>query len=163
MAQTFTATACQTFQNTGFFINPPKFIEEGMIVRAVTFNLAAVSATASAIIQMVPVPKGCQIHDVILSWDMAGGGGISGMAVGDGNGDQRYMLVAASATGSAVCRLGQTINAGVYDQGVGGGSVGYSYSVDDTIDVKIVVVSAYQASATIRLQVLYSMDNNQKG
>lgn len=163
MAQTFTATACQTFGTTGFFINPPKYIEEGMVVRAVTYNLAAVSATASAIIQMVPVPKGCQIHDVVLSWDMAGGGGIQGIAVGDGNGDQRYMLIAASCTGSSVCRLGQTINAGVFDQGGGGGAVGYSYSVDDTIDVKIVVVSAFQASATIRLQVLYSMDNNQKG
>lgn len=164
MAQTFTSTACQTFQNTGFFINPPKFIEEGMIVRAVSFPLSPISATASAIIQMVPVPRGCQIHDVVLSWDMAGGGGGYTIAVGDGNGDQRYINGGTSMTGSGVLRLGMALSAGslIINQG-GVLAMGYSYSVDDTIDIKIITQGAYGASATVRLQILYSMDNNQKG
>lgn len=164
MAQTFTSTACQTFGTTGFFINPPKYIEDGMVVRASTIYLSSFSATASAILQMVPVPKGCQIHDVVLSWDMAGGGGGYTLAVGDGNGDQRYINGGTSMTGSGVLRLGQALSAGslIINQG-GTLAVGYSYSVDDTIDIKVITQGAYGASATLRLQVLYSMDNNQKG
>lgn len=160
MAQTFTSTACQTFGTTGFFINPPKYIEEGCIIRAATYSFALnPSATVSAVIQMVPVPRGCQVHDVLMQWDEAGGQYT--VKVGDGGNVSRYMN-SISVSASGVARMGWCSSAGAVNINQSGG-MGYSYSVDDTIDIKIGAAGSATSVGTIRLQITYSMDNNQKG
>jgi len=155
MAQTFTATAAQTFGTTGFFQSPPKTIEKGYIIRATTLSLSF-SATVSAVLQMVPVPKGCQVHDVILYWDFAGSADMYTLHVGDSLNVKRY-ISSASCSGSGVVRMG------------GGGSsiaggMGYSYSAENVVQVKVSALSGAAAvSGSIRLAVMYSMDNNEKG
>lgn len=159
MAQTFTSTACQTFGTTGFFINPPKYIEEGYIVRAATLSLSF-SATVSAVLQMVPIPRGAQLHDVILQWDGLGSASYV-LKVGDSGNVARY-IVSCSATSSGVCRLGQNIAAGALTTDANGG-MGYSYSADATINVKVQATGTTSAQGSVRLTIMYSMDNNQKG
>lgn len=170
MAQTFTSTACQTFGTTGFFINPPRYIEEGMILRAATFNFgtpyASISATASAIIQMIPIGKGCQVHDVILSWDALGGGAYT-VKVGDTNSDARYIPL-ISITASGCVHLGQTLSqllgsiGSIVVNTISGG-MGYSYSADTTINITVSAAGNATATGAVRLSVMYSFDNNQKG
>ena len=170
MAQTFTSTACQTFQNTGFFLNPPKYLEEGYVIRAATFNFgapyASVSATASAIIQMVPIPKGAQVHDVILSWDVLAGGAYT-VKVGDTNSDARYIPL-CSITASGCVHLGQSLSnllgsIGLITVSTISGGMGYSYSADTTINITVSAAGNATATGAVRLSVMYSFDNNQKG
>jgi hypothetical protein len=164
MAQTFTSTACQTFGTTGFFMNPPKYIDQGMIIKSATFNFgapyASVSATAGAVIQMVPVPKGCQVHDVILQWD-ALGGGVYTVTVGDTGNASRY-IGSTSVTGSAVTRMGTNLS-GVVATSLQNGGMGYSYSAETTINITVGTGTNATATGALRLSVIYSMDNNQKG
>lgn len=164
MAQTFTSTACQTFGTTGFFLNPPRYIEEGMVVRAATFNFgapyASISATAGAIIQMVPIPKGAQVHDLVLQWD-ALGGGVYTVTVGDTGNASRY-IGSTSVTSSAVTRMGMNLSGAVLTSLQNGG-MGYSYSADTTINITIGTATNATATGAVRVSVYYSMDNNQKG
>lgn len=156
MAATYTATACQTFGTTGFFVNPPKYIEEGYIVRAASITIP-ISASNTAVIQMVPIPKGAQLHDVIFAWDGGGTTTQFTVNVGDGNSTGRY-IQSYSATASGIARLGAV---GVA-QFAGSG---YSYSVDDTIDIYVTAVASGSTTpaGVFRLTIMYSMDNNQKG
>lgn len=144
---TLTSTACQTFSNTGFFLSPPKYLEEGMVVRSAVYTFGA-NQSAGDIIQMVPVPKGCQIADVKVQVDAkAAGGDFVLNGVGDGNNTARF--ISTSASGSAVAAITS--------------GLGYSYSADDTIDIKIGTVTSATAGGSVRLTVMYSMDQSTDG
>lgn len=150
---TLTSTACQT-SASGFFLSPPKYIENGCIARSVNFTFA-VSASAGDIVQMVPIPRGASIADVQL--DVNGGMGATsnvGFTVGDGNSQTRYLTsstAGAQTGGGALFRM---------NNGAGGG---YSYSADDTIDVTIGTIGSMSAQLSMRLTVLYSMDQASDG
>lgn len=160
MAATYTATAAQTFGTTGFFINPPRMIEKGYELKAVSMPIP-ISASNTCVLQMVPVPKGCQVQDVILAWDAAGTTTQFTFNVGDSNVNGRYIL-SASCTGSGVMRMGMMVGASTYNCS---GGLGYSYSAETTVNVYCTAVASGSTTpaGTIRLTVLYSMDNNQKG
>jgi hypothetical protein len=153
MAATYTASACQTVG--GFFLNPPKYIEEGYIVRACSITIP-ISASNTAVIQMVPIPKGAQFHDCLFAWDGAGTTTQFTINVGDGSSTGRY-IASFSATASGVVRLGGGV--------ANFSGSGYSYSADDTIDVFVSAVASGSTTpaGTFRLTIMYSMDNNQKG
>lgn len=139
---TLTSTACQT-SASGFFLNPPKYIENGSIVRSALYTFVA-AQSAGDIVQMVPVPKGAQIVDVSVQIDgKAAGADFVLNGVGDGGSAARYSVI--SQSGSAVLRMS--------------GGLGYSYSVDDTIDVKIGTIVSATAGGSLRLTVTYTMDS----
>lgn len=150
---TYTSTAAAT-NASGFFQNPPKYIENGVVARSVSFAFTT-SGSAGDIVQMVPVPRGASILDVQL--DVQGGMGATsnvGFTVGDGGSQTRYLLsqtAAAILGGGALFRM---------NNGAGGG---YSYSVDDTIDVTIGTIGSMSAQLSMRLTVLYAMDQAADG
>lgn len=143
---TYTSSACQT-NAAGFFLNPPKYIEQGMIVRSALYTFTA-NQSAGDIVQMVPIPKGAQIADLSCQIDgKAAGADFVLNGIGDGNSVTRYS--ATSASGSAVTRLTN--------------GLGYSYSTEDTIDVRIGTVTSATAGGSLRLTVTYSMDQSTDG
>lgn len=135
---TLTSSACQTLN--GFFINPPKVIENGVIARTALFTFTA-AQSAGDVIQMVPVPKGAHINDVYTVWGL--GGGALTVNVGDGNTTSRFNLSLSTNVATV-----QRSNAGL----------GYSYSAEDTIDIVVGTATSASAAGTVRLTVLYSMD-----
>lgn len=141
---TLTSTACQT-SSGGFFLNPPKFIENGVIARTALYTKSA-AESAGDVIQMVPVPKGAVIHELNVTFGL--GGGATTINVGDGNSTGRY--AASMSTNVATV---QRANAGL----------GYSYSADDTIDIVIGTATSASAVGTYRLTVMYSVDQSTDG
>lgn len=141
---TLTSTACQT-SSGGFFLNPPKFIENGVIARTALYTKSA-AESAGDVIQMVPVPKGAVVHELNVTFGL--GGGATTINVGDGNSTGRYYT--SMSTNVAVV---QRANAGL----------GYSYSADDTIDIVIGTATSASAVGTYRLTVLYSVDQSTDG
>lgn len=142
-----TSTACQTFNGGGFFLNPPRVIENGVVARSALYTFVA-AQSAGDVVQMVPVPRGCQVLDLLVQYDGKGAGAdFTVNGVGDGGSQTRY--IATSFSGSAVVRCA--------------GGFGYSYSVDDTIDVRIGTIVSATAGGTIRLTVTYCMDNAPDG
>ena len=141
---TYTSTACQT-SAAGFFLNPPKYIQDGLIVRSAIYSFTA-NQSAGDIVQMVPIPKGAQIAGVAVQCKGKGAGADIAVQVGDGNSVARFV---ATASGSVVTQM------------VSG--LGYSYSTDDTIDVKVSSVTSATAGGSVRLSVAYSMDQSTDG
>jgi hypothetical protein len=137
---TFTSTACQT-SSSGFFLNAPKFIENGVIART-ALHTFSVAQSSGDIVQMVPVPKGAHIHDVIVNYSGLGGAAVT-TTVGDGNSATRY-------NGSVSSNLANVVRATA--------GLGYSYSAEDTIDIVIGTATSASAATSIRLTVVYSMD-----
>jgi len=142
---TLTATACQT-NTSGFFLHPPKYNEKGMQSTTVQYTFAA-SQSAGDVIQMVPVMKGAQIHDVLVSTSGFTGGLVT-LGVGDGLSAKRYG--SGSAVAASSWRPTQF-------------GIGYSYSADDTIDLLVDAVSTATATGTVRLTVFFSFDQAQDG
>lgn len=136
---TLTATAAQATVQA-------KYIENGVIARTCQYTFAA-AQSAGDVIQMVKVPTGAHVHDVIANWAGLGGGALT-VTIGDGNSATRYSG-SLSTNVAAVTRA----TAGV----------GYSYSAEDTIDIVVGTATSATAGVTCRLTVLYSMDQAQDG
>lgn len=141
---TLATSACAT-NSSGFFLNPPRYIENGVVARSAqyTFNPAE---SAGDVLQMIPIPKGAMVIDTQFQVNGHTGGNGT-LQVGDGNSAARYSTNSYSV--SAVGRMVQ--------------GLGYSYSADDTIDVTFSAVTTGTAVGTIRLTVLYSFDNATDG
>jgi len=142
---TYTATACQT-NASGFFLHPPKYNEKGVQCITAQFTFTA-AQSAGDVFQMVPIAKGAVIHDVFVS-TTGFTGGLATLGIGDGSSTKRFGSASISANVSV--RPNQA-------------AIGYSYSVDDTIDLLIDAVSTATATGTIRLSVFFSFDQAQDG
>jgi len=116
-----------------------------MVVRSATFTWTA-AQSAGDVVQMIPIPKGAQIAAVACQLDGKAAGADIAVGVGDGNTTTRFI---ATLSGSAVTQM---VN-----------GLGYSYSVEDTIDVRVSSVASATAGGTIRLTVSYSMDQATDG
>lgn len=137
---TLTASAAQS-------TSPAKYIENGVISRSAVFTFTA-AQSAGDVIQMVKIPNGAQLHDVSVIFPGQSAAGISATyAVGDGLSAARYMA-SVSALGTV-----QRMATGA----------GYSYSVEDTIDITITSVTSATAGGTVRLTAFYSMDQASDG
>lgn len=151
---TYTSTACQTNNGGGFFLNAPKFIENGVIARSVNFTFTT-SASSGDVVQMVPVPKGAVVLDVTFA--VTGGhGATSNLAftVGDGNSTTRY---STSQSGAAA------VGGGFFWRMNNAAGLGYSYSAEDTIDLIPGTIGSMSAQMTVRLTVTYAMDQATDG
>lgn len=140
---TFTASSAQT-NASGFFLNPPRYIENGVVARSAAYTFTA-AQSAGDVIQMVPIPRGAMVIDVVMSMSNMGGANFT-YGVGDGNATTRYLNSMSTSANGQVTR-----------PFIAGG--GYSYSTDDTIDVIMQTAGSASAVGTIRLTVMYSFDN----
>jgi hypothetical protein len=112
-----------------------------------TYELTA-ALVINDVIQMVKIPKNAVVDDVILgSYDLDTGGSPSlVLAVGDGTTADRFITGSTIAQGGGIGRANQV------------DGMGYAYTAEDTIDVKVITAPATGAtSGTINLTVLYHM------
>jgi hypothetical protein len=97
---------------------------------------------------MVKVPAGATILDVTMACTDIDTDATPAVAlqVGDGGSATRFIGTSTIGQGGGVARLDQF------------GGLGYQYTVDDTIDVKISTVADAKAAGTLTLAVRYTLD-----
>lgn len=110
-----------------------------------TFEASA-ALIINDVIQMVKIPAGATILDVILSVDDLDSGTSIVLDVGDGTTTGRFI------SGSTVGQAGGTVRLSVTDGN------GYTYAAADTIDIKVTTAPAGGGTGTLNLTVLYTMD-----
>lgn len=111
-------------------------------------------SAAGDIIEMVKVPKGAVVLEVWLTsedLDTSTAPAIE-LDVGDGGDVDRFIDGATIGQAGGIVRLGSGVAAAAMD-----GAFGFAYTVDDTIDVKVVAAAGTKAAGTITLGVLYAM------
>lgn len=138
---TITASAAQSTV-------PAKYAINRAITRIVTYDSSTVAAlSAGDVIQMLRVPNGACITDVQFWTDKFGGGNSTITGVGDGSSANRYIASASTSNSLAVALV------------IVPGALGYSYSVEDTIDITIGTVTSATAVGVLCLKVSYTNDN----
>jgi len=114
------------------------------------------TATLSAgdVIQMVKVPKGAIVHDIVVTTNVLHAGSTGSAAillVGDGVDDNRY-FDQVSASGLAVIKSGLEIAA----------NHGYEYTAADTVDITVEDLSLSSvgtAAPVFRMSLIYNVDD----
>ncbi len=104
--------------------------------------VATAALSAGDVVQMVSVPNGATIHEIKISkaaWRNYTA------TVGDGAVTDRYQA-AISCSATLVVTRGDALT-----------GVGYTYSVGDTIDVVTTAVTSATNSATLIMEVTYSL------
>jgi len=114
-----------------------------------TYELTA-ALVINDVIQMVKIPAGATVHEVQLSCDDLDTSGTPAcvLAVGDGSDVDRFITASDIGQAGGFARMNNIAG------------VGYEYTADDTIDVKVTTAPATSAeTGTINLFVLYSTGN----
>ena len=112
------------------------------------YELAA-ALVVNDVIQMVKVPAGARITEVILTVDDLDSGTQLVLDVGDGSDQDRFIKQSSIGQTGGTVRLGS----GIID-----GACNYKYTADDTIDVKVQTAPQTGAtSGTVCLTVFYTM------
>ena len=127
---------------------PARDLPSGVLAVVGTYALGAALAL-NDVIQMVTVPAGATILDVLLAvTDLdTGGSPAIVLTVGDGGDTDRFVTASTVGQAGGVARLNATTGAG------------YKYTAKDTIDVLVSTGPATGAtSGTVSLTVLYTMD-----
>lgn len=114
---------------------------------------AAVALVINDVIQMVKVPVGATILDVILGVDDLDSGTDVTLSVGDGTTVNRFISAATIGQGGGVVRLGQGITGAAAAD-----CVGYEYAAEDTIDIKVIAAPT-GGTGTLKLVVIYTMQS----
>lgn len=134
MAVLFTANAAQTGIQ-------PKGLRVGLVAVKSVYSVSE-SLSVGTTILMVKVPAGATPMFVQYGTSQAGQ---FTMEVGDGNSTTRY-----KTTGTFSLTMGMVVSSIVQEP--------YTYSVDDTIDIKVSLVSVSTLNGAFFLNVIYSMD-----
>jgi len=109
------------------------------------------------IIQMVNIPKGARIIDIMVEWP-ATFAGSSTFDVGDGDDDDRFMAAIANATNAGRLSLfGGFSNAAEIDEAINASGLGYTYTAADTIDITVEGAAAATGDIFI-MCVLYTVE-----
>jgi len=119
----------------------PKSLSVGLVAVTATYSANTSSLSSGDVIQMVKVPKG----GTPIYVGVAGGMGKVRIDVGDGGDDDRYL---ADKSASAAMGLAPINTA----------YVPYTYSVDDTIDITVSVVSVSTAGGVFHMIAIFAMD-----
>ena len=109
-------------------------------------HTVATALVASDIVQLVPVPLGACIQEIIISCDASLGSTLTAELGDDGDTD-RFIASATFAQGAAQTATRLTAVAGH----------GYVYTADNTIDLKINTAAAGTTGAIITTTIIYSM------
>lgn len=136
---TLTASAAQADRQAIFNVT-------GDTTRIVTRNVAGVTVSAGDVWQMLKIPSGAIVSELAFFFD-AGGAGNYTVGIGDGGSTGRY-ISSLSTQASSVTRM--TTVAGI----------GYSYSVEDTVDIIwSTVTSGTAATGIATVRVTYTLNN----
>lgn len=113
-----------------------------------TYELTA-ALVINDVVQMVKIPSGAVICEVILGVDDLDDGTALVLDVGDGDSAERFIKDSTAGQAGGFVRL---------DQMAG---LGYQYTAADTIDVKVSTAPGTGAtSGTITLAVMYTMQDD---
>lgn len=122
----------------------------GPDVAYATFE-ASVELATDDVIQMVTLPIGATVVDVVLSVDQLDSGTDFLISVGDGDDVDRYIASSTIAQGGGTVRIGDTITGAA-----AANCLGKEYTAEDTIDVYITLQGTGN-TGTIKLAVRYTM------
>lgn len=113
---------------------------------------AATALVLDDVIQMVKVPKGATVVELILAVDDLDSGTDLVLDVGDGSDDDRYILGSTIGQAGGLARLGAGITAATTPS-----AFNYEYTAEDTIDVHVDTAPAGGGTGTIKMAVFYTM------
>jgi len=116
------------------------------------------SASASDVIQMVPVPAGAQIIDVLVQWTALASS--CTFDVGDGNTADKYFdALDGDAVGRASLYGGMDAGGALDENEIeyGVANVGYEYTSADTIDITLHTAGT-ESGDKITMIVLYKVE-----
>ena len=119
----------------------PKGLRVGLIHASVVYSLD-ISTSIGTVIQMIKVPQNASPIFISFGTNIVGDHTVE---CGDGNADGRYRSAATLTAG-----LGMVIANTVIAP--------YTYSVDDTIDLKISLASVTTLGGAYFMRVIYSMN-----
>jgi len=103
---------------------------------------------ANDILQMVPVPRGAKITDISIQASGSLGSTLTA-EIGDGSLTNRFQSAAAFGQGAAGLNR--------MTAGSAGTALGYQYTVNDTVDIKIATAAAGTTGQTVTCVVEYIM------
>lgn len=129
----------------------PRSEHMGVVSVSAKYTILAVLATGD-IIEMVKIPKGAVILDLVLTAEDLSTGADIILNVGDGGDIDRFIDSSTIAQAGGVARLGAGVAAAALD-----GAAYFTYAADDTIDVQVEAGGTATATGDITLSVLYSM------
>ena len=111
-----------------------------------TFATSGDGTAAGDVIQMIKVPAGARILDVILACDDVDTNGTPTIVldVGDGGDTDRFIDGSTVGQTGGVSRMNSAVGAD------------YTYTADDTIDIRLDAAAATKAAGDVHLTVLYS-------
>lgn len=125
----------------------PKFLPAGAIDVVATYTFAA-APSANDLVQLMTVPAGAVITGVTLDSDKIDTNGTPTMTFDVGDGTTAARFISAATTPQA----GGIAYAGV------AGTVGYTYTANTALFLKVHAAAATFASGTVRVCVEYTMD-----
>jgi hypothetical protein len=121
--------------------------ELGLNCVSETYELTA-ALVLDDVIQMVKIPVGAIIQEVILSVDDLDGATSLTLSVGDGDDPNRYIQASTIGQAGGTARMAMVTTIDCHN---------YTYTADDTIDVHAEAVSGSEtATGTIVLTVFYT-------
>jgi len=123
-------------------VMPDHSVPAGIVLSRTGTYLATAALDANSIIQMVPIPKGAQVLDIILKTSALGTART--IDVGDG-GDIDRFVDGGDASGAALFRLSAVAG------------LNHEYTADDTIDIKV-LGDTFPAGGTATMIVFYKME-----
>lgn len=123
--------------------SPTKSLRVGLVAATAVYSVsAATSLSAGDVIEMVKAPQG----GTLVYMALTGGSGDALVTVGDGVSTARYL---SSVTMSSAQPQVRVINTA---------SAPYTYSTDDTIDIKIGTVSVGTITGGFHMTCIFAMD-----
>jgi len=138
-------------------IMPDHTVPATIVLSRTGLYTAAAALAANSVIQLVPIPVGAQILDIIVQCTALGSGRT--LDIGDGGDIDRFFdgLPAEYALLSRFgCEMGGAAANTAGNVTHGASALGYEYTVNDTIDVKV-LGDTFPEDAVIKATVIYKM------
>lgn len=136
---------------------PARAATPGVFHDIATYTIPATGdgSAANDIIQMIPVEKGTRVVGMTLTCEDVDTDGSPTVEFDVGDGDDVDRFIDGSTIGrtGGVATLGSGVAAAAAD------GVFYTYTADDTIDIKVVTAATAKAAGVITLCVLLSRDS----
>ncbi len=123
-------------------VMPDHSVPAGIVLSRTGTYVATAELDANSVLEMVPIPAGAQVLDIILKTSALGAGRT--IDVGDG-GDIDRFVDGGDASGAAVFRLSAAAG------------LNHEYAADDTIDIKV-LGDTFPDEATATVIVFYKME-----
>lgn len=146
------------FDSSGNALQPTRTPHQGVFHRKATYTFPTTGdgTTANDIIQMIPVSKGTTVLDLILTVEDIDTNGSATVVfdVGDGDDVDRYMDGITTGQAGGVATIGASVAAAAVD------GVFFTYTADDTIDIKVVTAAATKAAGVVTLVAILSMEQD---